>query len=154
MSRPRALAAIVQPLARQALGKRYAAIGALIADWPAIVGGHLASRAVPDGLSFPKGRRDGGVLRLRADAADALEIQHETPRILERINAHYGYRAVERIALVQAPPPKRHRRRPARPLSPTEQKTIDEALAGVEEPELRGRLADLGRSIFRKGDRT
>jgi hypothetical protein len=150
MSRPRALAAIVSPIARTALGKRHAAIGALLDDWPAIVGEPLARRAAPEALSFPQGRRDGGVLTLRAHAADALEIQHEAPRILERINGHYGYRAIERLRLVQAPPPARVKTRPARRLAPTEEAAIDAALAEVEDPELRDRLAALGRSIFRR----
>lgn len=150
MSRPRALAAIVSPIARTALGKKHAAIGALLDEWPAIVGEHLATRAVPEGLSFPQGRRDGGVLTLRAHAADALEIQHETPRILERINGHYGYRAIERLRLVQAPPSTRAKTRTTRRLAPTEEAAIDDALAGIEDQELRARLAALGRSIFRR----
>lgn len=153
MSGPRALAAIVQPIARQALGKRHAALGALIADWPAIAGDGPAGRALPYGLSFPKGRRDGGTLTLRADPADALEIQHDTPRILDRVNGYFGYRALDRIKLVQAPP-KRSPRRPPRPLSPTEESDLDQALAAIDDPELRARLAQLGRSIYRKANRS
>lgn len=154
MSRPRALAAIVQPIARRALGKGYAAVGTLIGDWPAIVGDRLAARAVPDALAFPKGRRAGGVLTLRAGAADALELQHEAPRLLERINGYYGYRAIERIKLIQAPPPSRPRRRPAKAPTAADRAALDSALAGVEDPELRARLAALGRALFRRDQRT
>ena len=104
---------------------------------------------MPHRLDFPRGRRDGGVLHLRVEPADALELQHETPRILERINGHYGYRAVERLKLVQVPRP---HRRPARrsALTPTDAAGLDEAVSGVDDAELRRRLARLGEAVFRR----
>lgn len=150
MSRPRALAALIQPIARRSLGKANAGLGALLTDWEAIAGADLAGRAAPERLSFPRGRRDGGTLILRAAPADALEIQHDAPRILERINGHFGYRAIEDLKLVQAPPPARKRRPAPRPLSPTDESSLEAALSRVDDPDLRARLASLGRSIFQK----
>ncbi len=122
MSKPRSLSAITGPIARKALGRRFAALGALLEDWQYIVGADLADRARPEKLDFPRGQRQGGVLSIRTAPADALVLQHEAPRILERLNGHFGYCAVERIKLIQAPPTghQSHATRPVRPAKPAE----------------------------------
>src|SRR5512135_3023423 len=138
MTGPRSLAALLQPIARQALGKQGAALGALFADWPAIVGEEVARRALPEWLSLPGPRQEQGVLTLRVDPADALELQHDAPRLIERINAYYGYRAISRITLIQAPPSRRPG--PAtrrRPLTPSEETELETVLAGIDDEGLR-----------------
>ncbi len=147
MSPPRALAAVLRPVTRQALGRSRMAIGALVADWVAVVGEAVAARAVPEKITFPRGRRDGGTVVLRVASGDALRLQHETPHILQRINGHYGYHAVERIKLVQVPLP-RAAAAVHRPLSPTDRASIAEAVAGVADAGLRDRLAALGRALY------
>jgi len=148
MSRPRALAAVLRPVTRQALGRSRAAVGSLVADWAAIVGEATAARAVPEKVTFPRGRRDGGVVVLRVMAAEALRLQHEAPRILERINGHYGYRAIERLKLVQGTPVRPVDRPVYRPLSAGDQAGIAGAVAGVADAALRDRLAALGRALY------
>ena len=150
MSKARSLAALAGPIARKALGKQFAALGALVQDWPHIVGADLAGRAQPEKLDFPRGQRQGGVLTIRAASADALELQHETPRILERLNGHYGYRAVERIKLIQSPPaaprgPARPRRTPP---TPGESAEIANALSTVENPRLRHHLETMAEALL------
>jgi hypothetical protein len=153
MSRPRALAAVLRPVTRQALGRSRTAVGSLIADWAAIVGEATAARAVPEKLTFPRGRRDGGTVVLRVAAADALRLQHEAPRILERINGHYGYRAVERLKLVQGTPVRPPAGPVRRPLGAGDRAAIADAVADVADAALRDRLAALGRALYgRAGD--
>ncbi|NNG03950.1 MAG: DUF721 domain-containing protein [Inquilinus sp.] len=147
MSRPKSLSALASPIARAALGKRFAALGALLEEWPHIVGPALADRTLPEKLDFPRGQRDGGVLHLRVAPADALEIQHDTPRILERLNGHFGYRAVERLRLVQAPPTPRRPAKRRRPGPPIDTEELAAAVDCVDDPELRERLARLGRAL-------
>ena len=81
MSRPKSLSALASPIARSALGKRYAALGALLEDWPHIVGPALAERALPEKLDFPRGRRDVVV-----DGVGNDDIGVINPLI--RLNAH------------------------------------------------------------------
>lgn len=147
MSAPRALAALVSPIARTLLGKQ-AALGALAADWGDIVGADLAERCRPEKLSFPRGRQDGATLHLQIDPAAALEVQHELPRLIERINRFFGHAAVAQIKLRQQPF-RRAAKPPPRPLTPAEERDIAERLAAVEDPELRARLEALGRGIYR-----
>lgn len=157
---PRPLAAMIGGLTRQALGKRGFAEAGLITDWEAIVGQALAATSQPDRLSFPPGRRDGGTLRIRVAGGVATEIQHLEPMILERINGHFGYRAVERLVLVQAPLGKtgaaKSSRKKAGPLShppdPARLAEMEAHLAGVEDPDVRTALARLGRAMLASRD--
>jgi len=146
----RAIAAEVPRIAAPVLGKRGFAEGQLVAQWPDIVGADLASRAAPDKLSFPRGDRRDGTLRLRVVSGAATEVQHRSPRILERINAFFGYRAVARLALVQGPPmrPAPAGPPPPRPLAPPERQALDRRLAAIEDPALREALRALGEAVI------
>ena len=150
MPLPRSLAQLTQPIARGALGRKSAAWGTVLAAWPDIVGPDLAARATPDKLSAPRRGEDGGVLTLRTGPATALEIQHDAPRILQRVNAFLGFRAVAKIALRQAPPTRRTAPRlpPKRVLGAAEAQDLDRVLEGVGDPALREALAGLGRNVY------
>jgi len=145
---PRTLGVIVPALTREALGKKAAAFGTLITEWPSIVGETLAAWASPLKLAFPRGRRDLAVLHIQVSGAAALEIQHDEPRIIERINRFFGYAAVARLKLIQAPrtPP---RVRPALPPPPAtaEVEAMELHLEAVESPALRQALARLGCTV-------
>jgi hypothetical protein len=148
---PRALAAQVGGLARKVGAKHGFAEAGLITGWAEIVGPDLAASCWPDKLTFPRGRRDGGSLRIRASGGLALELQHMEPLLLERINGHFGYRAVERIAIVNMPAGEASRRpAPKRKLSanPEDKAVISEALSHVEDPEIRAVLARLGDAVI------
>lgn len=79
----------------------------------------------------------------------ALEIQHRSDVILERVNRFFGWHAVGRIALRQAPLSRRDRPKPARPLDPASVKTIADTLSAVEDEALKDALARLGAAIKR-----
>lgn len=149
MSGPKRIGQAVPGVAGKVLGKRGLAFGALITDWPSIVGHQLSLRTAPDKLSFPRGKREEATLHIRAMGAIALELQHLEPQIIERINGFFGYRAVARIRLI-------HAALPARTAPPVRQRTLtmDEevsvvtATAKVEDEELRATLERFGRSLL------
>lgn len=144
----RALAASVARVARPALRKRGLAAGRIVSDWPEIVGPELAAQCIPEGLS--SGGKDlGGVLQIRVAGPLALELQHLEPVVIEKINGHFGYRAVARLRLVQGPLPTRPAAPPPtrRPLGAAEEAEIDAHVAPVAEGELKSALARLGRAI-------
>ncbi len=113
-------------------------------EWAVIVGPELAASTWPEGLAR------GGTLKLRVTPMKALEVQHRTPLVMERINLFFGREAVTRLALVQGPlplaPPAPHL--PAQPLGPREQAALDQQLSGIASPELRDALAGLGRRVI------
>jgi hypothetical protein len=144
----RALGAEIPRIAGAALGKRGFGEAQLITQWEAVIGQDLAEKLSPERISFPRGERRNGTLRLRVASAFATEAQHLEPVLLERINAFFGYGAVARLALVQGPP---LNAKPAPPrlrkLSVEEQRAIDARVAGVADPELRAALSRLGAAV-------
>ncbi len=152
----RALAATLPAITRRALGRRGFAEGGLIADWPSIVGAAIATRCQPVKLSLARpGRRQDGALMLRVEPGFALELQHLTPQIIERVNGHYGYAAIARLTLQQGPLGAARRRPPApkRPLGAAEEAELQQQVATVEDEELRGALERLGRALRQRADR-
>lgn len=154
----RSLAALVPNLARKAVGKRGFTDAKILNDWPQIVGADLAREAHPDRLSFPRGQRDGGTLHIRAMGPVATELQHLEQVLIDRINSHFGYRAVARISLLQVPPtriPGKTRAKPSAysqlpPADPGRLAAQQQGLAAIEDPELRSVLQRLGESILRR----
>jgi hypothetical protein len=149
MNAPRRIGIQVPKVAGKALGKRGLAFGALLAEWPSIVGPRLSDQAVPAKLAFPTGRKEEAVLTLTVTAASALVIQHEEPLIVERINGFFGYRAVARLKLVHGVPTAKPKRAPKPPplLSEQQEETLARQTGTIEEPELRDALARLGRAL-------
>ncbi|CCG42945.1 DUF721 domain-containing protein [Magnetospirillum molischianum] len=135
---------------RPVFGRHGFAEGALVTDWPAIVGAAIAHHTLPVRIRFPaKERTDGTLIVKVASGAFALEMQHLEPLILEKINGYFGWNAVARLRLIQGPLPETTRRKPPAPepppLPPDSQAAIN--LARVEDPDLREALARLGRRI-------
>jgi hypothetical protein len=116
----------------------------LKSEWATIVGPELAVATWPELLA-----RDG-MLKLRVTPAKALEVQHRTPLVIERVNLFFGREAVTRLALVQGPlplvAPAPHR--PAPMLRPGEAAALGQQLSSVTSPELREALARLGRHVI------
>lgn len=128
---------------------------ALLSEWPAIVGAELAEFTMPDRLVWPRRREDaeepspkkswrpeGAVLVLRVEGPRAIEVQHRSGQILERVNAYFGYRAIAEMRILQAPVARKTARRPAAepPIDPN----VLPASASVEDGGLRAALLRLG----------
>ena len=122
----------------------------VVTQWSSIVGKLLAAHCLPERLSFPSGERRGGTLHVIADSAFALELQHLTPEVIQRINSYYGFEAVSRLRITQAPVAKRRamRRKKPAPLSPDDEKTLSAAVAPAHDDKLREALKSLGAAIF------
>ena len=89
-------------------------------------------------------------LVLRVEGPMALEIQHLSAVILERVNRFFGWQAIGRIALRQAP--LRRRAPPARrpTLDPAAVAQVAETLPDIKDEPLREALGRLGAAIKRK----
>jgi hypothetical protein len=147
--RMRPIAAELAGLIGKPFGRRGFGEGSLIADWPAVVGQEVARHAIPLKLSFPRGQRRDGSLTLRVRGAFAVELQHLTPQLLERINGYLGYRAISRLKFEQGLLP---RARPPgisqpAPLDPAAARDLARDLGRIEDPQLREALEGLGRAV-------
>jgi hypothetical protein len=126
-----------------------ASIVRLRADWAAIVGPELARSTRPEALVAGRSGRTGGrILRLRVAGAAALEVQHMSGMLVERVNAYAGHRLIDDIRLMQgaiAGPPPATPRLP-KP-SPEIEAQVERKVEGVKDPELRRALSRLGSRI-------
>src|SRR5664279_2389657 len=89
-------------------------------------------------------------LVLRVEGPAALEIQHLSAVILERVNRFFGWQAIGRIALRQAPLRRRERPTPPPPPDPAIAAHIAEGLPEIKDEDLRQALARLGAAIKTK----
>jgi hypothetical protein len=116
----------------------------LVTRWPEIAGQSLAEHCFPYRLSNAAG--GGATLTLVADDRAALQLQHQTPKLIDKINTYFGKKVVSKIKVVAGDVPRAGPNRAAkRPLSADEEAALNERLAAVESPELRAALARLGR---------
>ena len=88
----------ISNFAAKLLGKKGVIEMKILSEWKNIVGQDLAEHSLPEKISFAKDQRDNGVLHLAVTSgAFAIEISHNTPLILEKINTYFGYKAVTKI---------------------------------------------------------
>src|ERR1700750_1638197 len=92
-----------------------------------IVAPRRAANCEPMKINWPRQNGAGtlgeeppepATLVLRVEGPAALEIQHMSAVILERVNRFFGWQAIGRIALRQAPLRRREERRPPPPPDP------------------------------------
>jgi len=128
---------------------------AILSEWPAIVGAELAQFTMPDKVVWPKRRGDaeeaspqrgrrgeGAILVLRVEGPRAIEVQHRSGQILERVNSYFGYRAVAEMRILQAPVTRKAVRSPAS-APPIDPNTLTPS-AAIEDRGLRAALLRLG----------
>jgi hypothetical protein len=140
---------VIDPvLARQGFGQ-----SDLILYWDDIVGERLAAMSQPIKLQWPardrhaaaSGADASATLIVRVETGFALELQHLSGAVIERVNAHLGWRCVSRLTLKQGPVERRAaaRRAPSAPDSIAAQ-TAENLVSNITDEGLRLALARLG----------
>ena len=124
----------------------------LVTRWTEIVGADIAAHAEPLKLQWqraPDGEpAEPAVLVLRVEGPAAIEIQHQSGVILERVNRFFGWQAVGRLAFRQAPLKRRDVPPVPAPDRAAEAK-VSATLTEVNDDELRIALARLGAAVKR-----
>lgn len=148
MSFPSQIARKLPSSVTKVFGRKGLAFGALIMEWPDIVGAEVAGWCIPVKLTFARGQKDRGTLVLDVFGAHGLELQHRAPAIIERVNRFMGYGAVARLTFIRAErrAPKR-KRAPAHRLTPTQEKSVQDTARPIEDGDLRAALEKFGRSL-------
>ena len=125
----------------------------LVTRWAEIAGAEIAAHSEPLKIQWPRpveGQpQEPATLVLRVEGPMALEIQHASDVILQRVNRFFGWSAVGRLALRQAPLSRRDKPRAAAAPEAVEVAKMAESLTSVEDEGLRAALARLGASIKR-----
>jgi hypothetical protein len=137
----------------EAYAKQGFAARELVTRWAEIAGPKVAAHSEPLKMQWPRpveGQpQEPATLVLRVEGPMALEIQHSSDVILERVNRFFGWSAVGRLALRQAPLSRRERSPPPRAPDPKVVADVAKTLSSVEDEELRAALARLGALIKR-----
>jgi hypothetical protein len=156
------LAEFIPALLDKTLAARGLGEASLISDWPAIVGDGVARFARPLQLQWPprpakpdpEGPAASATLVLAIDGAFALEAQHNAAIIVARVNAHLGWRCVDRIAFRQGPlPPLKAKRRAAPDPSESAAAEARRAAVAITDEDLREALTRLGARAIDRSER-
>jgi hypothetical protein len=163
-SPPRPLADVLRKTLTAAFAKQGFASVELITRWPEIVGGEIAAHSQPEKIQWPRtpqgrtpqGRTpqagtaaETGTLLLRVEGPAALEIQHLSDVILERVNQFFGWQAVGSMRLRQAPLSRRAEPKPLPGPDPAGLARIAATLPEITDEKLRDALARLGAAMER-----
>jgi hypothetical protein len=147
------LSALLGDVFKDAYARQGFASRELITRWAEIAGPEIAMHSEPMKIQWPRpveGQpQEPATLVLRVAGPVALEIQHASDVILERVNRFLGWNAVGRLAIRQAPLSRKAARRAAPPPSAARVADVESTLSSVEDRELRAALARLGASIKR-----
>ena len=157
MSKPRPTAKPLSLLLSDVFSDAYAKQGfaarELVTRWTEIAGADVAAHSEPIRMQWPRpveGQpQEPATLVLKVEGPMALEIQHKSDLILERVNRFFGWSAVGRLALRQAPLSRRDRPKPPAPPDPEAVAKIADGLRAIEDDQLRAALARLGAAIKR-----
>lgn len=100
--RARRVADLVPAIGGQAF-RRFGFTQSIIVErWAEIVGERYARHSRPESLSMPRGKKDGGTLKVAVSGALAPMLAHVEPQVIERVNRLLGHNAVARVMLRQA----------------------------------------------------
>lgn len=149
-SYPRPLAELLHRTLKDAFAKQGFAASELVTRWAEIVGAEIAAHSEPEKIQWPRpadGRTpEPGILMLRVEGPAAIEIQHLSNVVLERVNSFFGWKAVGGLRLRQAPLGRKAR--PPRPApDPEATARVAAGLTEIADEKLRGALARLGAAI-------
>ncbi|MEM1344882.1 MAG: DciA family protein [Pseudomonadota bacterium] len=153
----------------EAAAKRGFAEPEILLRWPEIVGAEMATRCQPVRITYARHAPGlGATLLVQAPGAQATEVEHLAPQIIERVNAFHGYRAVAQVRITQATgapgqargfAEEREAFTPApRPETtpepgPAARERAERLTEDIEDPGLRTALARLGARILSDTDR-
>jgi hypothetical protein len=147
------LSVLLSDVFSDAYAKQGFAARELVTRWADIAGPEVAAHSEPLKIQWPRpvqGQpQEPATLVLRVEGPMALEIQHASDVILQRVNRFFGWSAVGRLALRQAPLTRRTRPPASRVPDASAVAKVAETLSSVEDEELRAALARLGASIKR-----
>jgi len=151
---PKPLAEFSGSALSDALKSQGFASAEIIARWAEIAGPEIAAHSEPMKIAWPRQAGDEppepATLVLRVEGPAAIEIQHLSAVILERVNRFFGWQAIGRVALRQAPLRRRPPSEAPLPPDPAVEARIAAGLPEIEDENLRTALARLGAAVKRK----
>jgi hypothetical protein len=147
------LSVLLSDVFSDAYAKQGFAARELVTRWAEIAGPEISAHSEPLKIQWPRPvegqKQEPATLVLRVEGPMALEIQHASDIILQRVNRFFGWSAVGRLALRQAPLSRRNTSTASRAPDAKSVAEVAETLSLVEDEELKAALARLGALIKR-----
>jgi hypothetical protein len=150
---PRSLAELTSGALSDALRSQGFTSTEIIARWAEIAGPEIAAHSEPMKINWPRNigeeQPQPATLVLRVEGPAAIEIQHLSAVILERVNRFFGWQAIGQIALRQAPLRRQQAPEQPAPPDPAQLARMAAALPEIEDDDLRAALARLAAAVKR-----
>src|SRR3954466_13925918 len=131
------LSVLLSDVFSDAYAKQGFAARELVTRWGEIAGPEIAAHSEPLKIQWPRSvqgqPQEPATLVLRVEGPMALEIQHASDVILQRVNRFFGWSAVGRLALRQAPLSRRDRSKASPAPDPAEVAELAKTLMSVED---------------------
>jgi hypothetical protein len=125
----------------------------IVTRWPEIAGPEIAAHSEPVRMQWQRqpgtDESEPATLVLRVEGPAAIEIQHLSGLIIERVNRFFGWQAIDRLALRQAPLTRRAKRPPLPPIDPAAAERLAATFTGIADESLRAALGRLGVAVKR-----
>jgi hypothetical protein len=144
---------VASGLIRDSFKRQGFASAELVTRWTEIVGAEIAAHSEPLKIQWRRPAEgddpEPGTLVLRVEGPASIEIQHQANIICERVNGFFGWRAIARLALRQAPLRRGERKR-RRAVDPAATERVAQTLTGIGDDGLKEALARLGAAVKRQ----
>ena len=149
LNKMRRLSTMIEPMVAPSAREHGFAISRIISHWHDTVGS-LSKWCRPATIHFPRGSRNNGTLKLQIESGRGPQAQAMTQQIIDAVNTSFGYKAVDRITIVQSLAPTSQTTETQTPNAISGDKNVwelDEKLKNIKSPELRAALRRLGGPI-------
>ena len=98
---PKALSKEIEQTLKPIYKKHGFAEHRILTEWENIVGKELSNFSAPCKLVMPRAQNQGGILHIQVASGRGLELQHSQPIIIDRIATYFGYKAVDKLRIIQ-----------------------------------------------------
>ena len=146
----RPLSDLLHKTLTDAFAKQGFASSELVTRWAEIVGAEIAAHSEPEKIQWTRAAHghtpEPGTLVLRVEGPAAIEVQHLSGVVLERVNRFFGWQAVGGLRLRQAPL-RRREQAPQPAGDPEAAARIAADLPEIADESLRAALGRLGAAI-------
>jgi hypothetical protein len=138
----------IRPIVRKFLPQKSVLFQQLFDIWPDLVAATEASGAIPEKLAMPRNKQNQAVLHIWAQSgAQAMEISFSKAHLMHLINTTFGYNLVADIRVLAFPETKKNAAESVITASKRDSvccQSLDKALAGISNPQLKSALTSLG----------
>jgi hypothetical protein len=152
-STPRPLADLVAVCVADVFQRQGFTSREIVTHWEDVVGPQIAAVTEPFRMHWVRSHDPDesppATLVLRVEGPAALEIQHISGVIVERVNRHLGWQAVGRLALRQGPLTRRRARLAPPKIDDSAVAAVAAQMTGIADERLRTALGRLGAAIKR-----